>query len=154
MTLPPPSAAVRGVLGVDHVALTVADLDVCTRFYQDLGFSLERRLTFEGEGAEHVTGVPHASLRMAFLELAGLRLELVQFTPPGKRESRAGNDLGSAHICLQVHDIESVYSELMERGATFTSPPYHHASGVSMTYFSDPEDNRLELLEVRTPSGA
>jgi predicted enzyme related to lactoylglutathione lyase len=81
-------------------------------------------------------------------------LELIQFSPPGKQETRAGHDLGSAHICLRVQDIEDVYSRLKERGASFTSPPYHHPSGVSMTYFVDPEGNRLELLEVRTPDAA
>jgi catechol 2,3-dioxygenase-like lactoylglutathione lyase family enzyme len=154
VTLTPSAAAVRGVLGVDHVAVTVADLEACTRFYQDLGFSVERRLTFEGEGAEQVTGLPRASLQMVFLGLGDFRLELIQFSPPGKQEIRAGHDLGSAHICLRVQDIEGVYSRLTERGASFTSPPYHHPSGVSMTYFADPDGNRLELLEVRTPDGA
>jgi catechol 2,3-dioxygenase-like lactoylglutathione lyase family enzyme len=152
--LPAPPAAVKGVLGVDHVALTVDDLDASTRFYQELGSSLERHLTFEGEGAEYVTGVARASLQMAFLALGDFRLELIRFSPPGKEEIRAGNDRGSAHICLRVQDIEGVYSRLTARGVSFTSPPYHHPSGVSMTYFADPEGNPVELLEVRTADGA
>jgi catechol 2,3-dioxygenase-like lactoylglutathione lyase family enzyme len=138
----------NGILGVHHVALTVADLDSCARFYEGLGFKEERRLSFEGEGAECVTGVRHASLKMAFLMLDDFRLELIQFTPPGRQSIAAINDPGSGHICLRVQDIESVYSRLTERGTSFTSPPYHDASGVSMGYFTDPEGNRLEVLEL------
>jgi catechol 2,3-dioxygenase-like lactoylglutathione lyase family enzyme len=144
---------VNGVLGVHHVALTVADLDSCTRFYEGLGFTQERRLSFGGEGAEQVTGVRGASLQMAFLVLEDFRLELIRFTPSGRQDIRAGNDLGSTHICLRVQDIDSVYSRLTDRGASFTSPPYHDPSGVSMTYFSDPEGNRVELLQIRTQDG-
>ena len=138
----------RGVLGCDHVALTVADLEASAVFYEGLGFAPERRVSFDGPGAERVTGVPGASLRMAFLVLGEFRLELIQFAPPGEQKISALNDLGSAHICLRVNDIERVYSELSARGSQFNSPPYHHPSGVSMTYFGDPDGNILELLEV------
>jgi catechol 2,3-dioxygenase-like lactoylglutathione lyase family enzyme len=137
------------VVGVDHVALTVSDLDVCSRFYEELGFSAERHLDFAGEGAEWLTGVPDAALRMVFLVLDGFRLELIQFTPTGSRPTQAINDPGSGHICIRVRDIDRVYSRLTERGAVFVAPPYHDPSGVSMAYFSDPEGNQLELLEIR-----
>jgi len=144
---------VKGVLGVHHVALTVRDLDVSASFYESLGFTLERRLGFDGPGAERVTGVAGANLQMAFLMLDGIRLELIQFDPAGVQQVTEINDLGSAHICLEVSQIGQVYSELAARGARFISPPYHHPSGVSMAYFGDPDGNRLELLEIKAGDG-
>jgi lactoylglutathione lyase len=141
-------SCVAGVDGVDHVALTVSDLVISTRFYESLGFSVERHVQFEEPAAEGVTGVADARLRMAFLVFDGLRLELIQFSPKGKRLPPAANDIGSAHICLRVARIADVYADLAARGCEFVSPPYHHPSGVSMTYFADPDGNRLELLEI------
>lgn len=138
----------KGVLGVHHVALTVQDVDASVSFYESLGFTLERRLGFDGPGAELVTGVTGATLQMAFLVLDGVRLELIQFHPAGTREIARINDLGSAHICLEVEEIEGAYSELAARGTTFVSAPYRHPSGVSMAYFGDPDGNHLELLEI------
>ena len=144
----------KGVLGVHHIALTVRDLDVSASFYESLGFTLERRLGFDDPGAERVTGVAGANLQMAFLTLDGTRLELIQFEPAGEQQVAEINDLGSAHICLEVSQIGHVYSELAARGTRFISPPYHHPSGVSMAYFGDPDGNRLELLEIEGSNGA
>ncbi len=144
---------VKETLGVDHVAVNVADLEKCTEFYESLGFSVERRLDFDGEGAEQVTGLRGAALSLVFLFLDGFRLELIRYAPGRKRRQQAINDLGRAHICLRVRDIDGVYSRLTERGAVFVAPPYHHPSGVSMTYFADPEGNQLELLEIRGTDG-
>jgi catechol 2,3-dioxygenase-like lactoylglutathione lyase family enzyme len=134
---------------VHHVALTVSDLESSERFYEALGFSPERRIRFDSPAAARVTGVPGARLHMAFLALGGFRLELIQYSPPGIQEVPAINDLGSAHICFQVDQIDRVYSRLTARGLRFTSSPHHDPSGVSMTYFSDPDGNRLELLEIK-----
>jgi catechol 2,3-dioxygenase-like lactoylglutathione lyase family enzyme len=144
---------VRGVLGVHHVALTVRDLDASANFYESLGFALERRLEFDGPGAERVTGVPGASLEMAFLMLDGVRLELIRFDPAGEQRVGEINDLGTAHICLEVNEIGRVHSELAARGARFVSPPYHHPSGVSMAYFGDPDGNLVELLQIEGSDG-
>lgn len=136
------------IRGVHHVALTVSDLESSERFYEALGFSPERRIRFDSPAAARVTGVSGARLEMAFLTLGGFRLELIEYTPRGRQDVRAANDLGSSHICLQVDGIEGVYSRLTDHGVPFISLPHHDPSGVSMTYFSDPDGNRLELLEI------
>jgi len=141
------------VHGVHHVALTVSNLESSGRFYEALGFSPERRIRFDSPAAARVTGVPGARLEMAFLTLGGFRLELIEYTPRGRQDARAGNDLGSSHICLQVDRIEDVYSRLAARGVPFISTPHHDPSGVSMTYFSDPDGNRVELLEINDRQG-
>jgi catechol 2,3-dioxygenase-like lactoylglutathione lyase family enzyme len=91
---------------------------------------------------------------MAFLTLGGFTLELIEYAPVGKKRIGAINDIGSTHICFRVNDIDRIHAELTVRQLSFIAPPYHHPSGVSMAYFSDPDGNRLELLEVRESDAA
>jgi catechol 2,3-dioxygenase-like lactoylglutathione lyase family enzyme len=138
----------NNIHGVHHFALTVSDIESSEQFYEALGFSPERRIKFDSPAAARVTGVSGACLEMAFLTLGDFRLELIEYTPRGRRDARSANDLGSSHICLQVDRIEDVYSRLMAQGVPFVSTPHHDPSGISMTYFSDPDGNRLELIEI------
>jgi catechol 2,3-dioxygenase-like lactoylglutathione lyase family enzyme len=138
-----------GNASVDHVALVVTDLARSVEFYESIGFAFERHIEFVGPGAEQVTGVGGARLEMAFLGLGAFRLELIEYDPPGAGRPGAANDIGCAHICLRVDDIERAHRELEGRGVRFVSRPHHHPSGVSMVYFADPDGNLLELLEVR-----
>ncbi len=137
-----------GVIRVHHAALTVSDIERSVDFYRALGFDLERRITFGGSAAEAVTGVREARLVMAFLILDSFRLELIEYSPVGRKDQRQNNDLGSTHICLEVRDIQAVYERLTAMGVRFTCPPHHDPSGVSMTYFRDPDGISVELLEV------
>jgi catechol 2,3-dioxygenase-like lactoylglutathione lyase family enzyme len=137
------------VIGVHHAALTVSDLERSIAFYERFGFEVERRVANAGPEAERVTQVPDARLAIALLTLGSFRLELIEYTPSGSQERRRNNDLGSAHICLQVRDIDATYERLCSEGITFNSQPQKHPSGASLAYFKDLDGITVELLEVR-----
>jgi catechol 2,3-dioxygenase-like lactoylglutathione lyase family enzyme len=140
---------VEGVLGVHHAALTVSNLERSIDFYERFGFAVERRVTNSGPDAERVTEVPNAELSIALLTLDRYRLELIEYTPRGNTQPRRNNDVGSAHICIQVRDVETLYQRLRADGVRFTSHPQHHPGGASLVYLKDPDGITVELLEVR-----
>jgi catechol 2,3-dioxygenase-like lactoylglutathione lyase family enzyme len=140
---------VEEVIGVHHAGLTVLDLERSIAFYERFGFEVERRVTNAGPEAERVTEVADAHLSIALLTLGSFRLELIEYTPRGNQAPRRNNDLGSAHVCLQVRDIDELYERLRSEGVAFTSYPQKHPSGASIAYFRDLDGITVELLEVR-----
>lgn len=142
------------IIGVHHAALTVSNLERSIAFYGRFGFEVERRVVNTGPDAERITEVPGAHLSIALLTLGAFRLELIEYRPPGSQEPRGNNDLGSAHICFHVRDIQALCERLRNDGVRFTSHPQKHPSGASLAYFRDPDGITVELLEVRDETRA
>ena len=51
-------------------------------------------------------------------------------------------------ISLAVDDIDLVYSQLVEKGVEFTTPPEKQSWGGTLAHFKDPDGNILTLLGV------
>lgn len=137
---------------IDHVGLTVSNVERSVEFYTSM-FGL--RVVDRGEGeADWISaglGVPNTKLATAHLEGANLRLELLQYVqPPGRSVAPRNNDVGAAHICFPVDDIEQVYVELVGKGARFIappSPPHMDGRGFRFAYLLDPDDISVEILQ-------
>jgi catechol 2,3-dioxygenase-like lactoylglutathione lyase family enzyme len=69
---------------LDHVGITVADLDVVSAFFVELGFEVEGRTFLEGEFLDTVIGIPDSRTEMVMLRPPddGTRLELTRFIRP------------------------------------------------------------------------
>ena len=52
---------------LDHVGVTVADLDAAIRFFVKLGLELEGRMPMEGEFLDTVCGIPDSRTEIAML---------------------------------------------------------------------------------------
>ena len=136
---------------LDHVGLTVADLDAMTSWY-----AAALRLTVEFEFA-----LPDLDFRGAMLVgPGGHRIELLH-----RAGNRAGLQAagpveaaltrGFGHIALDVADVDRAYHELLDRGATDRmSPRPSPEDGVRMAYLADPEGNLIELLDRRAARAA
>jgi glyoxylase I family protein len=155
-----------GFQRVDHVALTVPNLDEAVAFYaKTLGFEeLYRMGPFDAaemprskDGrdwtAAHVN-VPGARLWIAMLQMApGVLLELFQYDLPADRITRPPRncDAGGHHIALKVDDIDRAARWLEERGCTLMEGPVHldqgPCAGLALRYVLDPFGNQLELVE-------
>lgn len=155
-----------GLLHVDHVALTVPDLDAGVAFYRDVigGVELYRIGPFDAaempraaDGRDwtdaHIN-VAGARLTIAMLQVGpNLMLELFEYAAPADRRTQPPRncDLGGHHIAFKVRDIEAAAAYLRERGCRVMDGPVPltegPCAGLRIHYFLDPWGNQLELVE-------
>jgi diaminopimelate decarboxylase len=148
------------VAGVDHVAITVADLDRSLAFYGDvLGLRVLDRGPIDPELTERMTGLPDADVEYADVELGTRTLELLCHRTLDPRRSAAGRPErpGSVHIGLTVDDARRVHERLTDRGFPPLSEPQtlpddgSDWSGCVIFYVRDPDGVMLEIVERATP---
>ena len=155
-----------GMSHVDHVGLTVPDLDAAVRFYCDVmgGVELFRTATFDAaemprtpDGRDWTSaflGVPGARFTIAMVQLGtNLMLELFQYDKPAEKSTRPPRncDWGGHHLAFKVADIGEAVKYLRSRGVAVMEGPSAitggPAAGVQWIYFQDPWGNQLELFE-------
>lgn len=137
---------------LDHVGLTVGDINRSVNFYTSM-FDLQVIGRGEGDADWIATGlgVPKAKLATAHLRGENITLELLQYVqPPGRVDAPRNNDVGAAHICFPVTDIDEAYQDLMKRGARFIAPPspqHMDGKGFRFAYLLDPDNISVEILQ-------
>jgi len=140
-----------------HVGITVSDLERGIDFYHGvlgLGFAAEPSPVFDDPTLGPAVGVPGAALRQVSLALGDGILELLEYTRPASPIDAPlpQNALGAQHVAFLVDDIHAVKAELESKGVRFYSEVNAVDEGVlagwRWVYFSDPEGNALELVEL------
>ncbi len=114
------------VLGVDHVAVSVADIDRSLAFYGDLlGLTVRERGVLDPGLVERMTGVPDADVGFADVELGSRVLELLEFrtAQPQRPASQRLPGAGGVHLGLRVNDAEAVHARLTASGFEPLSAP-------------------------------
>lgn len=160
-------AALRGI---DHVGLTVPDLDAAVDFYARavgarqlyrMGPFDARELPRADDGRDwtdaHVN-VPDARLTIAMLDLdGGARLELFAYERPTDRNTTPPRncDLGGHHIAFETTDLAAMVAHLASCGATPLAGPIEveahdtplgRVAAQRVHYVLDPWGNQLELI--------
>jgi catechol 2,3-dioxygenase-like lactoylglutathione lyase family enzyme len=136
------------ITGIYHTSFTVSDLDRSIAFYTGIiGMRLVRR--HESSSAYHrMIRRPEVKVRVAFLEMGGHFVELIQHTAGGAGTADFyHNHVRAAHLSFFADDVQRTYEELMARGVRFATPPQTGATGRKAVYFYDPDGNALELCE-------
>jgi catechol 2,3-dioxygenase-like lactoylglutathione lyase family enzyme len=135
---------------VDHVGMTVPDLNEAIRFFEDaIGAKLLWRV---GPFAETPTGFPIEGVTLAMLRLGpNLNLELQEFKAEKQRRKVPSNvDLGSAHLAFFVDDIGAAAQSLREHGAQLLRGPIQASGapkhGEVIWYFKTPWGAFMEIL--------
>jgi len=135
---------------LDHVGLTVGELDAMTRWYTHV-----LRLSVEFEFAIDELGLRGVMLRSA----DGHRIELLhrvgnQAGLQAASPVEAALTRGFGHIALDVEDVDVTFAELMDAGASERmSPRPSPEPGVRMAYVADPEGNLIELMDRTSARG-
>jgi catechol 2,3-dioxygenase-like lactoylglutathione lyase family enzyme len=127
-----------------HIAVSVADLDMQQRWYQQaLGLD-EVVEQFE---------LPEPRVRTVVLLAAnGLRIELIEREGSTAQAFRdpleAARTQGFSHWALEVEDLDQTFAALSAMGAQPVSPPAPAVQpGARFAYVRDPEGNLLELIQ-------
>lgn len=148
--------------GMNHVGVSVSNLDRSIAFYRDLlGMEVVVEGVFAGERYERILALKGASGKVALLKAANMQIELFEFSCPSPRRGdpqRPVCDHGITHFCIEVADIEAEYERLKSAGVTFHCQPLDFFGAAKATYGRDPDGNAFELLEkaasvVETQSG-
>jgi glyoxylase I family protein len=150
--------AISGVSRVDHIGITVPDLDQAREFFEDvLGFEYLYRLgplrDDEGEWmTEHLNVHPRAvSPRIYFFRLGGQAvLEVFEYESPDQRKEVPRNsDIGGHHLALYVDDLDAAVAELRARGVQVLGEPTASQGpheGQRWVYFLAPWGLQCELV--------
>ncbi|MCH7735402.1 MAG: VOC family protein [Chloroflexi bacterium] len=142
------------VTGFNHTGLVVDDIERMVSFYcDDLGLEELNRVESNAPPEGNHTGISGSRRTLVFVGFEdGHKIELVKYHEP---ESTDGHqeipELGTAHICFNVDDLEKTHSELSARGVRFvTAPLFRETEGGGrhgIVYAQDPEGNWLEFIE-------
>lgn len=145
------------ITGIHHVSFCVSDMERSVEFYRDgFGFEVLSDRTIHGPVPEKVIQLPGAHLRLVHMRAHGLGLELIQYiAPEGRPKAVRACDVGSAHLCFLVDDIDVEMQRLAALGARFLSEAMTVEGGPNAgnryVYFLDPDDIPMELSQPARP---
>ena len=136
---------------VDHIGLSVGDLERMTGWYQRaLGWARTGDFAVESLGLRGAFLLAPDGLAIELLERRGSSHRTPAATPPDELLAQ-----GWGHVCLRVEDLDAAFAGLVEAGATAVSRPAPSPEpGVRFAYLTDPEGNFIELLDRPGPVGA
>jgi catechol 2,3-dioxygenase-like lactoylglutathione lyase family enzyme len=118
-----------GILGYDHTAISVMDLDQSIAFYTELlGFHVAGRSLNKGPEQDRLDGLQDCEVDVVALrpaEVATPHVELLHYRrPKGQRltsEIKA-NDVASTRQIHKVDDLDALVQRLEAKAAVFVSP--------------------------------
>jgi catechol 2,3-dioxygenase-like lactoylglutathione lyase family enzyme len=144
-------ARLPGLRSVDHIGITVPDMEQATAFFVDvLGCELLYEREPPGDDSpRNRLGVPAGSRIQAvrFLRCAnGANIELFEFYSPDQREVfPRPSDVGIQHLAVYVDDLDAAAEHLHRHGVKLMSGPN------PLPGPEGGEDNRF--IYARTPWG-
>jgi catechol 2,3-dioxygenase-like lactoylglutathione lyase family enzyme len=151
--------------GIDHVGLTVSDIENAGKFLIDgLGAEFIYEMLsaddppLEGPAVERLVRLP-AGAKINVIRMykmgTGPGIELFQYTTPDQRPPARGCDFGWQHVALYVDDMEAVAARAMAAGAERLNPAWslmnaESGAGNSFCFLIAPFGALVELISYPT----
>ncbi len=128
------------LIGIQHVALVVSDLDSSKRFYA------------EQIGMEELQRPPNFAFAGAWFRAGGQEIHLIvagdTTSEPGWKGPGLGAQAGLAvHLAIEVDDLEAERARLESVGIDVFAGPLERGDGVVQFYVKDPDGHLVELFE-------
>src|SRR3954454_22014657 len=140
------------IQSLDHVGITVADLDAAIAFFVGLGLELEGRMAMEGGVVDTVIGIPDSRSEIAMLRApdGGTGLELSTFIRPDHQPGSPGamsTELGLRNVAFVVDDLQTVVDQLAADGYGLVGGIGEYENTWRMTYVRGPEGIIVALAQ-------
>ena len=149
---------IPGLTGIEHIGLTVPDIEDATRFFCDVvGASKVYDIgPFEHADdwmARHLAVHPRSRInKLRVLKIAnGPVLELFEFAAPDQeRRVPRNSDYGDWHMAFYVEDMDKALAALKAHAVEISSGPVvmteGPSAGLEWLYFKAPWGQQLELV--------
>lgn len=148
---------ISGVIGVDHIGLTVPDLEQARAFFVDvLGceymYALGPFQQTDSWMSEHLNVEDRAVMRELHFFRLGVHaiFEVFQYEAPDQRTAPPRNsDIGGHHVALYVEDLDAAVASLHQHGLRVQGDPTASAGpseGQRWVYFLSPWGMQFELV--------
>ncbi|AEI64714.1 VOC family protein [Corallococcus macrosporus] len=162
----PPASPGAGVRGIDHIGITVPDLNAATAFFiEALGAEVLYDTLSKGqppqEGADlqrRLRFLPGSSIRaMRMLRLGnGPSIELFEYAAPEQRPPARPNDLGLQHLAVYVDDMDTALARFQAAGGEVFSSPHElpaleQGPGNAFCYARAPWGTLIEFISYPSP---
>jgi catechol 2,3-dioxygenase-like lactoylglutathione lyase family enzyme len=130
--------------GIQHLAMFVTDIKRSQEFYGQFGFKLKL--------AAEIPNDPEP-VKLAFIELNGLTLELVELGGEMRKQVASREDGRIDHVALNVKDINKAYAELTSKGFKAleeNAPVFLNIWSKGTKYFTirGPEGEKVEFSQI------
>lgn len=142
------------VLATNHTSFTVSDLDrACAFFEEALGFEVISKAPRNPALIESITGVEGADIMVAYIQMPGHQLELIEYLAPegrGRVESRPC-DTGFAHLAFDVDGLDAALAAARVHSVRPIGEPtvidMGPNTGNRVVYLRDPDGITIEFIE-------
>lgn len=142
-----------GLRRMNHVGITVNDLDGAIAFFTELGMELEGTMRVEGAWAARVVGLESQSCDIAMMRTPDGhgRIEFVKYhdpeAVPGVPEDAPANTLGIRRMMFAVDDIDDTIARLQALGAELVGEVAQYEDIYRLCYLRGPEGIVVALAE-------
>jgi catechol 2,3-dioxygenase-like lactoylglutathione lyase family enzyme len=145
-----------GLVGMDHVGLTVPDINQAIEWFEDI-LGAAAPLTFGPFAGDFLTGalgvVPGTKIDQITMLRIGhsANIELFKYESPGQRRDMPLNsDWTGHHVAFYVTDIEQAVEYMDSRGVHRLFGPFSitagPAEGQTINYFKTPWNSYIEFI--------
>ncbi|MDP9883587.1 catechol 2,3-dioxygenase-like lactoylglutathione lyase family enzyme [Sinomonas atrocyanea] len=137
---------------LDHVGITVADLEAATAFFVSLGLEVEGRMAMEGEFVDTVIGIPGSRSEIVMLRPrdGGAGVELSSFVRPAHEPgspAAMSTELGLRNVAFEVEDLQAAVERLAADGYGLVGGVGEYEHAWRMAYVRGPEGIIVALAE-------
>ena len=137
---------------IQHVGITLHDIDAAAEFFVGLGLEVEGRMFVEDPFLDTVCGIPDARTEIIMLRPpgGGLGIELARFVRPETTPNPStglANEVGIRNVCLEITDLRATVERLRGEGYELVGGIGEWQGSILMAYVRGPEGVIVSLTE-------
>ncbi len=151
----------NGFSMVNHIGITVSNLDKSIQFYETLtGKKITNRDEIGGKRMANTQGLDDTLIRYANLHLDNVNIDILEYvTPKSEKIAYSNNQISAMHLCFEVEDLHAALDRMKTIGVEPDGKPIYFTEedglksgfGTGVAYFTDPDGTNLEIIEPKGP---